>query len=187
MRDMSLLEFKKRLNKEFRSNKNLSKVVITGGNPALNRVFFQMCEYVKVKGLKLKITGTYTDKKIFKKYLRLVDEASVALDSLDRKTNDFLRGGGAFDLSQAAIKFFLKSNIKVQIHTVVNSTNIGEIKSYFDYLKKIDFFKENSWKLFRFAKFGKNSDYSITDQEWASVKNLERDKKVFMVDNVLWY
>jgi MoaA/NifB/PqqE/SkfB family radical SAM enzyme len=179
-KDMSFSEFKLELDNEIKKNPLLTKVYISGGNAELNKDFFSMCEYVKSKKLKLKISGIYSNKINMNKYLKLVDEVSIALDSLDENINDYFRGLGSYKLSMDAFNFFKENKIAIQIHTVVNSKNIKEIDGFYEYLKEINFFKNNSWKLFRYTSFKKDK-YSIDENDWNKIKEI-KDKKVLFVD-----
>lgn len=187
MEDVSYWEFVRKLEKEIKNNTDLKKVVLTGGDPILNEDFFKMCEHVKKKYLRLKVTGTYERSYDLEKYVGLVDEVSIPLDSLREDVNDYLRGRGAYKKSLDSMDFFLKRGIKSQIHTVVNSKNIKEMKEFREWLENKQFLIKNTWKLFRFIKFKHDFDLSIDDTEWEKVKEMSVKNRIFAIDNVLQY
>jgi MoaA/NifB/PqqE/SkfB family radical SAM enzyme len=164
----------------------IKKVVITGGNPELHPDFLAICRLVKQSGFLLKMHANYSDSAIWNKYLDVVDELSIALDSL--VSNDF-RSAKNYQNSLLAIDYFLNKKI-VQIHTIVSSKNLAELSRIKAFLlsKDENFFVKNSWKLFRLVAQSEDlKKYTLSDEEWEDVVSRFKGDRVIFIDNVLDY
>ena len=191
-RDTSLTEFKGLLTRAIKDNPELSKIVITGGNPELNLSFWDICKEVKAKGLRLKVHSNYSNKKTWKKYATLADEISIPIDTLKEKP-PFRSAKSAKNFKKVFDYFFKK--IPIQVHTVVSKQNLFDTIEINDFLKSKGFFitGPNSWKLFRLIasqgtpKEAHLKELELTDKEWFEVKKRFGGKNVRFVDNVLDY
>lgn len=192
-RDTTLVEFRGLLFRALRDNPELSKVVITGGNPEINPDFWGICKEVRGKSLGLKVHSNYCNKKTWKKYVDLVDELSIPIDSLDTKQP--FRSNKSAKNFFCAFDYFFKKKVPIQVHTVVGKSNLSDTIEIHNYLKSRGFFSvgSNSWKLFRLIaspgleKESKLKELELTDKEWFEVKKRFEGKKVRFVDNVLEY
>lgn len=186
-RDVGLKEFQQMLSRALRDDPEISKVVITGGNPELNPDFWAICGEVKKQKLRLKVHSNYSKKKEWKKYVELCDEVAIPIDSLAKKQP--FRSEKSSKNFLSALDFFLKNKIAVQVHTVVGKSNLHESIRVHDFLKSKGFFppSPNSWKLFRLIAVDKLKAQELTDKEWFEVKKRFEGKNVRFVDNVLEY
>ncbi len=182
-KDITLEEFKELLKKEQTENDELTKIVITGGNPELNPNFWKICETVKSAGLKLKIHSNYFNKKTWEKYVKIADELSIPIDSLDKAS---LRGEENTKKMLAAFDYFL-GKIQIQVHTVVGKNNAAELGKIKEFLEKKGFFEKNSWKIFRLIETSRTRGLKIANKKWAKITANYKGKNTHFVENVMDY
>lgn len=186
-RDTTLKEFQSLLSRALRDNPELSKVVITGGNPELNPDFWKICGEVKAKKLKLKIHSNYFNKKTWPKYAKIGDEFSVPLDSFESAQ---FRSEKSVKNYLSVMDYFIKKGKKVQVHTVVGRGNLHELPEIYNFLKEKGFFPNgtNSWKIFKLIGVNNLKEHEITDKEWFEVKKVfSQNRNIKFVDNVTEY
>lgn len=181
--DISLKKFQKLLTEALEQDPSVNKIVITGGNPELNPDFFAICEEVKKHNLLLKVHSNYYNKNTWEKYLVLVDEVSIPVDSL--AGNDF-RSHKSVQNYLAALKFFL-DKITIQVHTVASQRNLHELQMIENLLNNLAFFPHNSWKIFRLIGVNNLSTYELSDQDWEHVIKTFAKEHISFVDDVLHY
>ncbi|MFA5930849.1 MAG: radical SAM protein [archaeon] len=182
--DVSFDKFKEMLYSATRQNPHLTKIVITGGNPELNKDFWLMCEEVKKKGLKLKIHANYNKKETWRKFLDYADELTIPIDSL---TTHFFRSEESSKNFLEAFEYFF-GKVNIQVHTVASKKNLAELEDIKKFLKRKHFFDTNTWKIFRLVGKGALKKFELTDAEWAQVKvNFSGKHPASFVDNVLDY
>ena len=182
-KDLTLAQVKKSLSIAIEKNPEIKKVVITGGNPELNKDFWAICNEIKSKKLLVKVHSNFINKESWNKFFGLVDEVSIPIDSIkhhpfrsERNTKNCLD----------AFNFFL-GKIRIQVHTVVskkNLTDLGEIRGFLD---SKGFFGKNSWKLFRLVGVKALKGEQLSDKEWEQLKDKYSETKVHFVDNILEY
>jgi MoaA/NifB/PqqE/SkfB family radical SAM enzyme len=226
-KDTTLQEFKKQLTFALKQNPELKKIAITGGNPELNKDFWEICKAVKAKKtngakglkeakglkdankLKLKIHSTFSNHSNWVKFLGLVDEVSIPIDSLNPV--DGLRSPASLKNSLEAFDYFLgKKEMKIQVHTVVSKKNAVEenfkqLEEMKDFLLSKNFFDNsfccdnsccnnsagNTWKVFRLIGNEQTKKFELSASGWTKVKKFVLanvpSEKVMFVENVLDY
>jgi len=112
---------------------NFEWLKLTGGEALLRKDIFQIIDYAKGKGLKVRLNSNceLIDRKVARKLN--VDLVQVSVDGLDA-TNDWLRGDGTFKRTMDAIGFLVDNDIKVHSNTVVTQQNKGELIGLCDVL-----------------------------------------------------
>ena len=82
---------------------------ITGGQPFLREDLFEVLDYATEKGLSTSIItdGRLLDEEAFKKIVKNQTKISVSIDGAE-KTNDAIRGKGAYKAAVSAIERFFK-------------------------------------------------------------------------------
>ncbi len=108
------------------SQMNCEWLKLTGGEPLLRKDIFQIIDYAKDKGLKIRLNSNceLIDRKLARKLN--VDLVQVSVDGLE-KTNDWLRGKGTFKRTMDAIEYLVDNDITVHSNTVVTQHNKSEL------------------------------------------------------------
>ena len=91
---------------------------LTGGEALLRKDVFQIIDYAKNKGLKVRLNSNceLIDRRVARKLN--VDLVQVSVDGLE-ETNDWLRGEGTFKRTIDAIGFLVDNDINV--HSIVKA------------------------------------------------------------------
>lgn len=135
---------------------------ITGGQPFLRKDLFEVLDYASKKGLSTSIItdGRLLDDEAFQKIVKNQTKISVSIDG-GKKTNDAIRGKGAYEAAVAAIEKFSKENLlNCLVYTFANAgkvTNVNEadIRHVLDLAKTYD----ARWVVFHgFIPYSKNKD-----------------------------
>ena len=104
---------------------------ITGGQPFLRKDLFEVLDYANKLGLNTSIItdGRLVDEAVFQKIVKNQTKISVSIDGAE-KTNDVIRGKGAYAAAISAIKRFSHENLlNVLVYTFANAdkvTNVNE-------------------------------------------------------------
>jgi MoaA/NifB/PqqE/SkfB family radical SAM enzyme len=104
---------------------------ITGGQPFLRKDLFEVLDYATSLGLNTSIItdGRMLDEKAIKDIIRNKTKISISIDGA-QKTNDAIRGEGAYAAAVAAIERFAKEDLlNVLVYTFANKgtiTNVDE-------------------------------------------------------------
>jgi radical SAM protein with 4Fe4S-binding SPASM domain len=118
---------------------------ITGGQPFLRKDLFEVLDYATEKGLSTSIItdGRLLDEKAFQKILKNQTKISISIDG-GKKTNDVIRGKGAYAAAVEAIERFSKEKLlNCLVYTFANAsevTNVNEadMRHVLDLAKKYD-------------------------------------------------
>ncbi len=99
---------------------------ITGGQPFLRKDLFEVLDYATKQGLNTSIItdGRLLDEEAFKKIVKNQTKISVSIDGAE-KTNDAIRGKGAYAAAVSAIERF--SGEKLLNCLVYTFANAGEV------------------------------------------------------------
>ena len=152
---------------------------ITGGQPFLRKDLFEVLDYATKKGLSTSIItdGRLLGEEAFQKIVKNQTKISVSIDGR-KKTNDTIRGKGAYSASVAAIKKFSKEKLlNCLVYTFANAgevTNVNEadMRHVLDLAKKYD----ARWVVFHgFIPYSKNenslkADPTPQQYEWVCNK-----------------
>ena len=130
---------------------------ITGGEPLLNKDWFEICSYITQKGFSWGMTsnGTLIDEVCVRRLAQAeMKTVSISLDGL-KESHEQLRGvPGCFDQAVNAIRLLKNSGLfrAVQVVTVVNRLNYAELPRLYELVKSLNV---DSWKLTPIEPMGK--------------------------------
>jgi AdoMet-dependent heme synthase len=118
---------------------------ITGGQPFLRKDLFEILDYATEKGLSTSIItdGRLLDEEKFQKIVKNQTKISISIDG-GEKTNDVIRGKGAYAAALAAIeRFSTEKLLNCLVYTFANAsevTNVNEadMRHVLDLAKKYD-------------------------------------------------
>jgi MoaA/NifB/PqqE/SkfB family radical SAM enzyme len=105
------------------------RIKFQGGEPTLRPDFRLLCEKAKKSGL---ITAAVSHGMSISQQpdlLEFLDELVVSLDSPDQRTNDCLRGPGAYRGAVVAIEQALKRNLKTYVNMILTRENVGDLEA----------------------------------------------------------
>jgi radical SAM/SPASM domain protein of ACGX system len=129
--------------------KRLPYFYITGGDPILHKDFWKLLEVLKHKEIPFTILGNpfHLNDDVCKRLKELgCEKYQMSIDGL-RKTHDYIRKPGSFDLTLEKIKCINNAGITSVIMTTVSGTNIKEIPEIIDLVVK------NEVDVFAFARY----------------------------------
>ena len=155
---------------------------ITGGEPMLRPDFFEIMAYAKSLGYRWGMTSNAT--LITKDAAHRLAETgmrtiSVSIDGL-RETHDRLRGlPGGYDLAMTGIQNLIdeKAFSHIQVTTVINHGNIGELDELFGIMDQIDI---DSWRVINLEPIGRallRPDLMCTDEDYRRLFSFIREKR----------
>ena len=103
---------------------------ITGGQPFLRKDLFEVIGYARKLGLNTSIItdGRFMDQKAFKNIVKNQTKISVSIDGAE-KTNDAIRGKGAYAAAVSAIeKFSQEKLLNCLVYTFANAGDSHKCK-----------------------------------------------------------
>jgi AdoMet-dependent heme synthase len=118
---------------------------ITGGQPFLRKDLFEVLDYATEKGLSTSIItdGRLLDEEAFKRIIKNQTKISISIDGSE-KTDDAIRGKGAYRAAVSAIERFSKEKLlNCLVYTFANAgevtnANQADIRHVLDLAKKYD-------------------------------------------------
>ena len=158
------------------------QLCITGGEPLLNRDFFDIMGYAHEQGFKWGMTSNATliTPSVAQ---RLADvgmgTVSVSIDGL-RDTHDELRGlRGGYDRAMAGIQNLIDVGAfkNVQVTTVVNHGNIDQLDELFEIMDSLDI---DSWRVINLEPIGRallRPDLMLTGDDCRRLFDFIREKR----------
>ena len=158
------------------------QLCITGGEPLLNRDFFDIMGYAYEQGFRWGMTSNAT--LITPDVARRLSEVgmgtiSVSIDGL-RETHDTLRGlRGGYDRAMAGIQNLLDVGTfhAVQVTTVVNHDNIGQLDELFHIMDGIDI---DSWRVINLEPIGRallHPNLMLAREDYVRLFDFIREKR----------
>lgn len=180
---LSLEEYKAILD-QVKEDFDLSRVqlCITGGEPLLRPDFFEILGYAHELGYHWGMTsnGILITKEVAHKLAEVgMGTVSISIDGL-RETHDLLRGTpGGYDLAMRGIQNLIdeKAFHAIQVTTVVNHENIGQLDDLFAIMKELDI---DSWRVINLEPIGRALQWPsrmLTDEDYLRLFSFIRDKR----------
>lgn len=145
---------------------NITKMIISGGEPLLRGDFFELARYAKERFSKVYLTtnGTLIDAKKAEKLKQTeIDCVSISIESANAKVHDMLRGKGTFTKCLEAIAHLKKAGFSKESLYIISTLT----KKNIDYIHKIREFAD---------KLGVSSSFSFF-QPVGTGKKHEKDLK----------
>lgn len=167
-----------KLVKNLDKKNKIKKVLLTGGEPLLNKDVCKIIEEFTKLGIKLDMVTNGT--LLTEDYLKRLESAGLkrirlSIDSVDNECNTRDKAD-IFDLWKVAAMITSKSNIELAIHTVCSPANVDNL---FDVYKKLLEVKASRWRVFDIGYQGNMIDNKELFDFSAYYKRLiESTKKV---------
>lgn len=153
----------------------ITHITWTGGEALLYPELYKLIKISKENGIYNRII---TNGKLLERnyeILNYLDDLTISLDSINSKTNEILGRGEKHFKNIYNILDYIKSGnykkLKVNINTVVNKQNLGEIEELGDFLND---YKIGIWKLYQFMPLRESAEknrkiFEITNFEFDNV------------------
>ena len=159
----------------------LPQLNITGGEPLLRRDFFDIMAYARSLGFRWGMTsnGLLIDGGAAHRLKECgMKTISVSLDGTE-ETHDRLRGrAGAFSGALRGLEALAAEGFQhVQVTTVVNHVNIGQLPALFDLLRGMEV---DSWRVIHIEPIGRAREHPelmLTGAEYRQVLDYIREKR----------
>jgi radical SAM protein with 4Fe4S-binding SPASM domain len=151
---------------------------ITGGQPFLRKDLFEVTSYARKLGLNVSIItdGRLIDQKAFEGIVKNQAKISISLDGA-KKTNDVIRGNGAYVAAVSAIeKFSREKLLNCLVYTFANAgsvsnANVEDMRHVLDLARKY----EARWVVFHgfipYSKDKRTLKADLTPKQYESVCN----------------
>lgn len=166
--------------------------VITGGDPILHPNFWQLLEKLNENDIDYSVDGNpyhLTDDVCSKLKDLNCRQYQMSLDGL-RKTHDFFRKSGSYDITLDKIKTLKKAGLKASIMTTVSKLNLNQIPWIVDEVVRA------KADLFSFARYcpANNNEEKITPLEyknlleklWLKFMEYKDSHTLFSLKDNLW-
>lgn len=118
-------------------SKNITNVIISGGEPLLHPKLFIIMETLKSNGFDLDLctNGTIVNDKLLLTLKKYLSEISISIDGYSSARHDSMRcTNGCFDKTVSGIKQFLNAGFEVHTTTVIDASFANEIINITEYL-----------------------------------------------------
>lgn len=161
----------------------MTQICLTGGEPLLYRDFFVLTQGIHDRGLRWGMTsnGTLISRDVARKLHETgMGTISISVDGLP-DTHDRLRGmPGGFERTMAGVQNLIEEGgfHSIQVTTVVNHRNIGELDALFDYFTDVDI---DSWRVIGLEPIGRaleHPDLLLTPEDQRRLVAFIRDKRL---------
>lgn len=110
-------------------------VAISGGEPLLHPLFFDICEFIRKYNISLKVetNGEFIDEDTARRFSRLkFRSVQISLDGATAHTHQALRLSGDFSKVISACKYLVRESVNTEIVFVPTKFNIHEIGELID-------------------------------------------------------
>lgn len=183
-RELTREQYKKILD-SVKSDFDISKIHldITGGEPLLRNDFFDIMSYAHELGYLWGMTsnGTLITDDVARKLAECgMRTIAVSLDGT-KETHDRLRGRkGAFQGAMNGVNSLIRNGSfeHIQITTVVNHQNIGELPQLFSFLREVGI---TSWRIVNIEPMGRARNHPeliLTDEEYRYMFDFIKQKRM---------
>lgn len=158
------------------------QLCITGGEPLLNRDFFDIMGYAASQGFRWGMTSNATliTPEIAQRLAEVgMGTISISIDGL-RETHDELRGlPGGYDRAMDGIRNLIDVGAfrAVQVTTVVNHGNIDQLDELFEIMDGIDI---DSWRVINLEPIGRaltRPELMLTSDDYVRLFEFIREKR----------
>ncbi|MBR5343530.1 MAG: radical SAM protein [Oscillospiraceae bacterium] len=158
------------------------QLCITGGEPLLRPDFFEIMGYAHDLGYRWGMTsnGTLITKEVAHRLAECgMKTVSISIDGLP-ETHDRLRGfPGGYEFAMRGIQNLIdeKAFLNVQVTTVVNHGNIGELDALFEIMDGLDI---DSWRVINLEPIGRallRPELMCTPEDYRRLFSFIREKR----------
>ncbi|MGV8152649.1 MAG: radical SAM protein [Candidatus Nanoarchaeia archaeon] len=146
--DLSNLGNEKTLSKVLADN-YVKEVVFTGGEPLLSKSLEPSLEILanSLVDTSIHTNAMLLDFKLLKRLVKLTNEIAIPIDSMDKRTQEYLRKIDCLPKVKRVLEELQDSDIRIGIHTTATAINVDHIPQIYDFLcnRRFDY-----WRIYEF-------------------------------------
>ena len=152
----------------------VKEVHITGGEPLVNREFFDIakCLHENGFGTRVQTNGILITPEIAKKLKESgIEYVLISIDGLEKAHNSFRNNDKSFAYAVNAVKICLEAGLYTRVNTVINRSNVQDLP---ELIKFINTLKPDQHSFFYLTPVGRGKnikDLMLSLEEW---KNIEK-------------
>jgi len=122
------------------ANNDVREVIFTGGEPLLLKSLDSGLKILNDAKINTSIhtNATLLTTNRLKSLTELVDEIAIPIDSLDKQTQEYLRGPDCLLKVKKVLRQLQDKKVRIGIHPVATKANINHLPHIYDFLKKED-------------------------------------------------
>jgi len=163
-------------------------IYITGGEPFLREDIFKILEFLKKEGFEASVVsnGLLINPKNIEKIKNLVSGISISLDGFEESHN-YLRGVNFYKKTLESIELLKENEIIPTIKTTIFRRNIGELKDFYEFLKKMEIVQWQISPMELLGRTNENKKDMLSMGEYARLcefvdrVRLEKKKKIKLI------
>lgn len=138
---------------------NISTVRFTGGEPMLREDFFELIQYAKSKGLRVRLNtnGSLIESfKMVKEMVKYLDYVLFGMHAYNAKGDEKITGyKESFEKKIRAMRWFKKAGIEIlRVNTIASLDNIKNLKKFYNLFRRL---KVDRWAINRLIPFSKEN------------------------------
>lgn len=128
---------------------NVQEIIFTGGEPLLSKSLEAILRVLADAGVDTSIhtNAMLLNPRRLKGLATLTNEIAIPIDSVDRKTQEYLRKIDCLPQDKKVLGQLQDMDVRIGIHTVATAINIKHIPQIYDYLCKGRF---DYWRIYEF-------------------------------------
>lgn len=153
----------------------VKEVHITGGEPLVNREFFDIakCLHENGFGTRVQTNGILITPEIAKKLKESgIEYVLISIDGLEKKHNSFRNNDKSFDYAVNAVKICLEAGLYTRVNTVINRSNVQDLP---ELIKFINTLKPDQHSFFYLTPVGRGKnikDLMLSLEEWKDIEKI---------------
>lgn len=143
-------------------------MAISGGEPLLHPLFFEVCEFIRTNNINLKVetNGEFIDEKTARHFAKLkLRSVQISLDGATAKTHEKLRISGDWNKAVGACRLLMKEGVNTEIVFVPTKFNIHEIGQLIDFAYSLGVYGVYTGKTMRIGRAALNWDKICPSEE----------------------
>lgn len=153
----------------------VKEVHITGGEPLVNREFFDIakCLHENGFGTRVQTNGILITPEIAKKLKESgIEYVLISIDGLEKAHNSFRNNDKSFAYAVNAVKICLEAGLYTRVNTVINRSNVQDLP---ELIKFINTLKPDQHSFFYLTPVGRGKnikDLMLSLEEWKDIEKI---------------
>lgn len=156
-------------------NLGVEEVHITGGEPLVNKEFFEIarCLHENGFGTRVQTNGILITPDIAKRLKECgIEYVLISIDGLEKTHNSFRNNDKSFDYAIKAVKICLEAGLYTRVNTVINKSNVQDLPELIKYINNL---KPDQHSFFYLTPVGRGKNIKnlmLSLEEWKEVEKI---------------